>query len=178
MLIKQKIYIGDKYDYSSVEYVDSRSKINVKCIKHNIFFTPTANDHLKGTGCPKCAKEGPGGLGMYNDSYFIKNHNVATQKGYMYFLKIFNENEIFYKIGITLDRKINKRISNIKKDSKHRYYVECLCILYGQNIQYYYELEQYYLRNKFIDYKYTPQYTFKGYSECISINVLDSIFNG
>jgi hypothetical protein len=41
------------YDYSLVEYTDSRNKVNIICSKHGMF-EQIANDHLQGKGCPKC----------------------------------------------------------------------------------------------------------------------------
>lgn len=54
--IKQSTKIhGDKYDYSVTEYVNSRSKVNIKCKKCNIVFSQIANDHIGGSGCPRCS---------------------------------------------------------------------------------------------------------------------------
>ena len=45
---------GDKYDYSKVDYIGSDAKICVICPTHGEFW-PTANNHLRGSGCPQCA---------------------------------------------------------------------------------------------------------------------------
>ena len=44
---------GDKYDYSKVEYINSRAKICIICTEHGEFWQKP-NDHLQGAGCPKC----------------------------------------------------------------------------------------------------------------------------
>ena len=44
---------GNRYDYSSVNYIDSNTKIDIICNKHGIFTQLPAN-HLKKSGCPKC----------------------------------------------------------------------------------------------------------------------------
>ena len=45
---------GDKYDYSKVEYINSKTKVCIICPKHGEFWQePTS--HLMGVGCPKCA---------------------------------------------------------------------------------------------------------------------------
>jgi len=45
---------GDKYDYSKVEYVGSKSKVCIVCKEHGEFFqTPSAHINLK-QGCPRC----------------------------------------------------------------------------------------------------------------------------
>lgn len=44
---------GNKYNYSKVEYKDSKTKVCIICPKHGEFLQ-IANSHLKGHGCPKC----------------------------------------------------------------------------------------------------------------------------
>ena len=47
---------GNKYDYSSAKYINSRTKIDIICLKHGVFSQlPTA--HLFGQGCRKCGGE-------------------------------------------------------------------------------------------------------------------------
>lgn len=51
---------GDLYDYSEfTEYTNNREKIPVICKKHGRFYV-SANNHLRGRGCPKCANENNG----------------------------------------------------------------------------------------------------------------------
>ena len=52
---KAKIKHGDKYDYSKVEYIDSKTKICIICHKHGEFWQTPAH-HLRGQGCPKCSE--------------------------------------------------------------------------------------------------------------------------
>ncbi|MEW6512522.1 MAG: hypothetical protein AB1443_00820 [Pseudomonadota bacterium] len=47
---------GDRYDYSKVQCVDSKSKVIIGCRKHGAF-KQTASDHLGGKGCRKCGTE-------------------------------------------------------------------------------------------------------------------------
>ena len=46
---------GDKYDYSKVEYVNTRTKVCIICPEHGEFWQKPMN-HLMGNGCKKCAK--------------------------------------------------------------------------------------------------------------------------
>ena len=48
---------GDKYDYSLVEYKNSKTKITIKCNTCNNIFNQTPNDHLSKKGCKECKKE-------------------------------------------------------------------------------------------------------------------------
>ena len=55
--IRKAILIhGDKYDYSKVNFINSRSKICIICPKHGEFWM-TASNHLSNHGCPKCKAE-------------------------------------------------------------------------------------------------------------------------
>lgn len=45
---------GDKYDYSSVEYLNSTTKVVILCKIHGKFLQQPSN-HLAGHGCPECA---------------------------------------------------------------------------------------------------------------------------
>lgn len=45
---------GDKYDYSKVEYVDTKTKVCIVCPKHGEFWQ-SALSHISGHGCNKCA---------------------------------------------------------------------------------------------------------------------------
>jgi len=49
-----KIY-GDKYDYSKVNYINAKTKINIICKVHGEF-EQTPSNHLRKHNCQKCAK--------------------------------------------------------------------------------------------------------------------------
>lgn len=44
---------GDRFDYSKVEYVNSKTKVCIICQEHGEFWQ-TPNDHLKGKSCSRC----------------------------------------------------------------------------------------------------------------------------
>jgi len=44
----------NKYDYSKTDYIKRNEKVNIICKNHGIF-TQSASNHMKGSGCPKCA---------------------------------------------------------------------------------------------------------------------------
>lgn len=46
---------NDKFDYSKVNYINSRTKVLIGCNIHGEF-SQLANSHLQGNGCPICAK--------------------------------------------------------------------------------------------------------------------------
>ena len=47
---------GDKYDYSKVLFETIKSKLHITCRVCNNDFFPNADNHLRGSGCPVCAK--------------------------------------------------------------------------------------------------------------------------
>lgn len=51
--ISRKIH-GDKYDYSKVEYKDSKTKVCIICPIHGEFWQ-TPNSHVRGQNCPLCS---------------------------------------------------------------------------------------------------------------------------
>lgn len=52
---KSKGVHGDFYGYDKVDYVKYNRKVCITCPIHGDFWQ-TPNDHLRGTGCPKCKK--------------------------------------------------------------------------------------------------------------------------
>jgi hypothetical protein len=62
---------GDKYDYSKVQYINAKSKVIIICPVHKEFSQNPYN-HLKGTGCPKCADIIRTSKRKYNTNKFVK----------------------------------------------------------------------------------------------------------
>ncbi len=82
------------YDYTKVNYINSATKVIIGCSIHGDF-EQTPQHHLKKQGCPKCGKE----------SHRTRTDFIKKAKGRIctfYTIKCFNENEEFYKIGITM----------------------------------------------------------------------------
>ena len=53
---KAKEIHGDKYDYSKVEYIDSKTKVCIICPEHGEFWQ-NPNSHLSGRGCSNCVSK-------------------------------------------------------------------------------------------------------------------------
>lgn len=79
---KSKKVHGDKYEYSFSVYKSTRDKLSICCSDHGVF-EQTPADHIKGQGCPGCAKTG-----------FDR-----TRSGFLYVLR--SECGRYMKIGIT-----------------------------------------------------------------------------
>jgi len=63
-----------EYDYSLVNYVNTRTKVNIICKKHGIF-EQTPKAHLNGQGCKKCNKYIP-----TNEEFKEKIKNIYGDK--------------------------------------------------------------------------------------------------
>ena len=46
---------GNKYDYSSVQYVDNKTDVKIFCKKCNKYFNQRPYHHYNGCGCPRCS---------------------------------------------------------------------------------------------------------------------------
>lgn len=53
---KAQLRHGYEWDYSTVQYKNNSTKINITCRTHGVF-TMTPNHHMNGFGCKKCSKE-------------------------------------------------------------------------------------------------------------------------
>lgn len=85
-----------EYLYNHSKYIKGTEKIDILCTTHGLF-KQAPNNHIQGQGCPKCRDyKNVGGFG--------KSDFIRRAKGRMctfYTLRCFNEDEEFYKIGIT-----------------------------------------------------------------------------
>ena len=103
---------NNRYDYSLVNYIGSKTKIKIICSIHGKFEQQPYN-HLMKKGCYKCSRE----QNVFSKSGFTK---IAKNKECIfYILKCFNEKEQFYKIGIT-SRTVQERYKN-KKEMPYNY---------------------------------------------------------
>lgn len=57
LLLKFREVHGDKFDYSHVVYLSTKSKIKIICPVHGAFLQKLEN-HMSGCGCPKCSVTG------------------------------------------------------------------------------------------------------------------------
>ncbi len=71
-IIKVEFIHQYKYDYSMIEYINTRSKIIIICKDHGSF-SQLARLHMEGKGCPKCA----GKIGKLNLDQF---KDLANEK--------------------------------------------------------------------------------------------------
>ncbi len=79
VFIKKAIDLhGSLYDYSKVNYIDSKTKITIICKMHDEFIQ-SPSKHLQNQGCPKCA-----GREKKNTTQFIEKANIIHKNKYDY----------------------------------------------------------------------------------------------
>ena len=115
--------LKEYYDYSKVVYKGTKIKVEIICKEHGSFFQRPQN-HMRGEGCPKCSvvKANKTKLEMgYGNNFSRSSYGKFKGDSNVYVFKLYNKNELFYKIGIT--KNIGSRIKLLNKDG---YNVDCL----------------------------------------------------
>lgn len=156
---KAKEVHGDKYDYSLVEYKSTFYKI--KIIGKNGVFLQLPSAHLSGSGCKTEAIDR---MGWTHRTWGARAQESKNFTGYkVYFLECWDENEKFYKIGITY-RDVSERFKN-KRFMPYSYLI--LHTIEHDDPKYISELEIK-LKQHHKDLKYLPCKKFAGRHECFS----------
>jgi len=86
--VRSKAIHGNIYDYSLVDYKNSKDKVNIICRTHGVF-KQSIECHLRGQGCPKC-----------KSSHGERKIRMVLEK-----LGIFFEEQKFFKDCINLKTK-------------------------------------------------------------------------
>lgn len=107
--------LSKDYEYPNIneEFKYLTSKISVYCKKHKIINKVNIQKLLhKQSYCRECTKEKAiySGYKLSNWIKYCKNKGV--DRAYVYLIKCYNENELFYKIGLTSDKDITKRYNS------------------------------------------------------------------
>jgi hypothetical protein len=78
----KKLKLDDNYDYNESNYINNRTKIKIKCKKHNIFFYQIPTDHLKGyKSCLFCSQNK-----KMDNIIFVEKANILHNNKYDYSL--------------------------------------------------------------------------------------------
>lgn len=161
---KATVIHGTMYDYTSVNYVNCKSPVNIICSTHGEF-SQTPDNHLRGSGCPKCA--GDTLRGKYVAGYYC----APDKRGNLYIVRMSNCTESFLKIGITTRQNVKYRYGNNHAGYRIDYLRTVELPIRTAN-----SIEQQLLQHLTI-YRYRPLIKFGGYTECVdvSIEIIDSI---
>lgn len=153
---------NNRYTYEQVVYTRITDEIIVTCPVHGNY-TTIARNHYQGRGvCPNCYKRNSG---FYSEGYFTNHPEAKGIAGKLYFVRLYNDDESFYKVGIT------------KHSAYHRFYVDDRI---PYNIEVIKEVEmplyEAYIREQQIleeykDYYVEPNIDFAGRTECLNIDI-------
>lgn len=88
-LSEAKIVHGDLYDYKNTAWVNSKTKINIRCRTHGEFIQ-SPSDHLHNkAGCPKCANTIRGNRLRHSLEYILSKAILTHKNKYDYSLLTF-----------------------------------------------------------------------------------------
>lgn len=149
---------GDRFNYNLTIYNKAIEKVKIICKIHGEF-KQTPNSHLIGSGCIKCGYDNNKGTTL--DSFILNSKsNIST----LYIINCKNENEEFYKIGIT-NEELNKRFNKYSLPYNYK-----IINIYKNNPNYIWNLELE-LLIKYNNFKYIPSIKFGGYTECFNLDL-------
>lgn len=150
---------GLKFDYSGVRFNRLKDEVRIKCPSHGEFLQVAAT-HLHGSDCPQCVMESCRGFSRSAYVNLCKEHGDSSSN--LYVIKCHDENEAFYKIGITKESRVDKRFAY----GKIPYEFELISTLNGE-AGFIYDLETQ-LHRLLRAHKYIPIKDFAGKQECFS----------
>lgn len=123
-----------------------------------MFFYQSPNKHINAkAGCVECLPQG-----MFSEKYFTKRPENKEIPSYLYMIRLYNEEESFYKIGLTTKTTEQRyKYFNLECNYKVEILYEEKCSLYEA-----WQREQQILRLNH-QYKYRPKQTFRGFTKCL-----------
>ena len=143
------------YDYSKSIYVNIDEPIEIICKKHGSFRQAPYHHRKIGAGCPICTKATP-----YSRTRYISACKRHGGESSLYIVKMFREDEVFYKVGITV-KTIKSRFG------KNPYNIETVKFIKNDSA-FIYDLEKQ-IHRLLADYHYKPLHSFGGcHLECFS----------
>jgi len=141
-----------KYDYTDVSYVNTNEKVDIRCPKHGLF-SQRGYSHLQGIGCPQCT------TGRYDYNSLSTDTELGSSDGILYLMKLINDTETFYKVGITTNLEQRQR-------QLSRYYNIELVAIVELTLLNCFIVEQNILAS---NQTYDPTIVFGGHTECLTL---------
>lgn len=156
----KKVWGKDRWDYSKFIYKGKHLKSTFICNKCETEFKQRVFIHLdKANGCPTCQTK----HGWKRTSWIKYCKSIDCKYPLVYIMNCKNEKEEFIKIGFS--SKIKRRLRNIP------YETSLINSIIGKPGAVY-DLEHK-LHRIFKQYKYQPEISFKGETECFSTEILN-----
>jgi hypothetical protein len=160
---------GNFYDYSELNFIGVRNKVEIVCREHGSFWQLPLS-HRRGEGCLECFKD------KQKKGLYWKSISAVGLKGFygtdapsnLYILLL---NNSFIKVGLA--KEIHTRMTRINRESG--YSVEKLYSIPGVANELF-DLEQDILRNSNLK-QYYPEQSFGGASECLELSELPKVIS-
>lgn len=153
-----KLIHKNKYDYSKIDISLNMDKRQTIICPFHGEFNQTLQSHRRGIRCKACSIEDQNSCG-YRLSDWIKCQ--GNRKGKVYFVRLYDEFEEFYKVGIT----INKPKDRFRP---FPYNLEIINIKESYDAEWIYKMEKRFLK-MFKKFKYRPLKNFGGKFECFKV---------
>lgn len=155
----KEVHGEGKYDYSKSVYKNAQEKIVIICPTHGVF-KQMPSGHLQGNGCRACAIDLTGGYSR-SDFKRLCDKNQSGN-GTLYVIRCYNDDEAFYKVGITS----NDLRTRFESKREMPYSFDEVYSIDGE-AGYIYDLEVR-LHSLLKLYSYKPVISFRGYTECFT----------
>jgi protein-arginine kinase activator protein McsA len=84
---------GERYDYSSVEYKNTSTHVNIRCHDHGIFAQTPTQHYRGGQGCPKCAYEEKARAKRSNTETFVQEAKKRNGGNFDYSLVHYSDSQ-------------------------------------------------------------------------------------
>ncbi len=153
-----------RYDYTNSIYTGADNLIIIRCLEHGLF-EQVAFNHSKGHGCSKCNRLG--GIGITKEAFIEQANKKYDGKAKLYLIHVYDEEESFLKIGITM-LPIYKRFSKNGNTTNLPYSYTVLNLLEA-DAAIIYETEKM-IHKQYKDQKYIPSKKFGGMYECFKLS--------
>jgi hypothetical protein len=162
LINKLKEVHGDFYSYEFINYKGSRLPITITCPYHGNF-EQRCDVHLKGSGCSTCFRNRQG----WGKTEFVNACSKHNNIGTLYIIRCFNDNEEFYKIGIT-GQTLFQRFGYTDKSTIRMPYNYEIIQEIRNNSELIWDIEQY-LHKLYKPFIYKPTIKFAGSNECFKV---------
>lgn len=146
---RSNIKHDSRYTYEASSYHNVESMVLIHCADHGSF-RQRAADHMAGHGCVKCGRN----INGFGRSNFVDICNKSGGQGRLYVIKCYQDNEVFYKVGIT-SRTVKQRY-NVKFPYKYD-----IVFSIKEDAAYIYDLENK-IHALLKGHHYSPKIDFKG----------------
>ncbi len=136
---KAQLVHGDKYDYSQVNYISSKSKINIICHEHGVF-EQRASSHLMGYGCNNIEHKYKTNLGFIEEAKKIHGDKYDYSK--VLYVGIFDKIDIICPIHNIFKQRPNDHLNGngcpkcVNKHVTTKEFIEKAKLVHGDKYDY------------------------------------------